>query len=96
MRSFLDKAFGADLGAMSALVSSAPVMQQELGFSPATLEWELFAQSGDGAVELMRVSDDVSTTTPRPRPTSWWAQRAAYIRSPASSWGAGSTETSRS
>lgn len=60
VRSFLDEAFSADLSSMSALVSSAPVLQQELGFSPATLEWELFAQSDDGAVELMRVSDDVS------------------------------------
>ena len=62
VRSFLDEAFSADLSSMSALASSAPVMQQELGFSPATLEWELFAQSPDGAVELMRVSDDVSLT----------------------------------
>lgn len=60
VRGFLDEAFGADLSSMSALGSSAPVLQQELGFSPATLEWELFAQSADGAVELMRVSDDVS------------------------------------
>ncbi len=60
VRSFLDDAFTADLSSMSALVSSAPVLQQEFGFSPATLEWELFAQSAAGAVELMRVSDDVS------------------------------------
>ena len=60
VRGFLDEAFSADLSPMSALVSSAPVLQQELGFSPATLEWELFAQSADGAVELMRVPDDVS------------------------------------
>ena len=60
VRSFLDDAFTADLSSMSALVSSAPVLQQEFGFSPATLEWELFAQSAEGAVELMRVSDDVS------------------------------------
>ena len=60
VRSFLDEAFSADLSSMSALVSSAPVLQQQFGFSPATLEWELFAQSPDGAVELMRVSDEVS------------------------------------
>lgn len=60
VRSFLDEAFSADLSSMSALVSSAPALQQEFGFSPATLEWELFAQSADGAVELMGVSDDVS------------------------------------
>ncbi len=60
VRALLDDAFSADLSSMSALASSAPVLQQEFGFSPATLEWELFAQSTDGAVELMRVGDAVS------------------------------------
>lgn len=60
VRSFLDEAFGADLGSMSALVTSAPTMQQAFGFSPATLEWEVFAQSPEGAVDLMKVGDDVS------------------------------------
>lgn len=57
---FLADAFAGDLSAMSALGSSAAVMQPELGFSPATLSWELFAQSPDGAVEVMGVDDDLS------------------------------------
>ncbi|PKH37729.1 hypothetical protein SAMN05192575_101751 [Nocardioides alpinus] len=57
---FLADAFAADLSAMSALGSSAAVMQPELGFSPATISWELFAQSPDGAVEVMGVGDEVS------------------------------------
>lgn len=60
VRTFLDEAFSADLGAMTALVSSAPSLQQSFGFSPATLEWEAFAQSPEGAVDLMKVDDQVS------------------------------------
>ena len=48
VRAFLDGAFSADLSPMSALVSSAPVLQQQFGFSPASLQWELFAQSSEG------------------------------------------------
>ncbi|SEB71281.1 hypothetical protein SAMN04489844_0901 [Nocardioides exalbidus] len=56
---FVADAFGADLTSMSALGTSAGTMQEELGLSPATISWELLAQSGDGAVELMGVGDDV-------------------------------------
>jgi hypothetical protein len=56
---FLAEAFGADLSSMSALGTSAGVMQEELGFSPATVSWELLAQSGAGAVEVLKVGDDV-------------------------------------
>lgn len=59
LASFLDDAFAEDLSSMSALLSSADVLQQEVGFSPATLEWELFAQSSAGAVDLMRVTEEV-------------------------------------
>ena len=45
---------------MSALGTSAGTMQTELGFSPATLDWELFAQSADGAVEVLGLGDDTS------------------------------------
>lgn len=55
---FLADAFSRDLSSMSALSTSAGVMQEELGLSPATLDWELLAQSGDGAVEVMGVGDD--------------------------------------
>ncbi len=52
---FLAEAFDADLSSMSALGTSAGAMQAELGLSPATITWELFAQSGTGAVEVMGV-----------------------------------------
>jgi hypothetical protein len=57
---FLADAFARDLSSMSALGTSAGVMQEEMGFSPATLDWELLAQSGDGAVDVMGVGDDFS------------------------------------
>ncbi|RYB94574.1 hypothetical protein EUA93_09610 [Nocardioides oleivorans] len=57
--SFVSEAFGGDLTSMSALGTSAGTMQDELGLSPATLSWELLAQSGEGAVEMMGVGEDV-------------------------------------
>lgn len=55
---FLADAFARDLSAMSALGTSAGAMQEELGFSPATLDWELLAQSSEGAVEVMGMGED--------------------------------------
>lgn len=52
---FLDDAFAEDLSAVSALGESAPVLQAEYGLSPATIDWELFAQGTDGAVEVLGV-----------------------------------------
>ncbi len=57
---FMADAFTRDLSAMSALGTSAAVMQEELGFSPATVSWEALAQSTDGAVEILGVDDRVS------------------------------------
>lgn len=51
---FLSRAFDDDLSASSALPQSARVLQARFGFSPATLDWELFAQSSRGAVIVMR------------------------------------------
>ena len=50
---FLSRAFDDDLSASSALPQSARVLQERFGFSPATLDWELFAQSDQGAVIVM-------------------------------------------
>jgi len=55
---FLDRAYEADLSPMSALLASAEEMQDSYGFSPASLEWELLAQSEDGAAVIMQLSDD--------------------------------------
>ncbi|MEO6512713.1 MAG: hypothetical protein ABIO16_17070 [Nocardioides sp.] len=57
VRGFLDDGFSADLTSTSALVQSAPVLQQSFGFSPASAEWELFSQSKQGAVVTVRMPD---------------------------------------
>ncbi|QBR93344.1 hypothetical protein [Nocardioides euryhalodurans] len=61
LATFLDDAYDADLSPMSSLVESAETMQAEYGFSPATLEWELFTQSPDGAAVLMKLPEDADT-----------------------------------
>jgi hypothetical protein len=57
VQSFLDDAFDQDLTSTSALVQSAPVLQSHLGFSPANVEWELFSQSTEGAVVIVKLPD---------------------------------------
>ncbi|MDQ6523298.1 hypothetical protein RB608_06805 [Nocardioides sp. LHD-245] len=59
---FLRDAFDRDLSSTTALDASAPTIQDEIGFSPATLDWELFTQGADGALVLMGLPDgfDVS------------------------------------
>lgn len=55
LRRFLDRAYDDDLSSTSALVTSAPVLQQRFGFSPATADWELFSQSDQGAVVMLHL-----------------------------------------
>ena len=52
---FLGRAFDDDLSSTSALVASAPVLQQRFGFSPANADWELFSQSYQGAVVMLHL-----------------------------------------
>ena len=53
----LTKGYDADLTSTSALVQSAPVLQQKFGFSPASADWELFSQSTQGAVVMIHLPD---------------------------------------
>ena len=57
VQSFLDDGFDRDLTSASALVQSARVLQAHFGFSPATVQWELFSQSDQGAVVVLRMPD---------------------------------------
>lgn len=57
VRDLLDRAFEADLSSTSALVESAESAQARLGFSPASIDWELFSQGPDGALVTMRLAD---------------------------------------
>ncbi|GCD90611.1 hypothetical protein [Nocardioides sp. LS1] len=57
MDAFLNKAYERDLSPSSALLESADVLQQKFGFSPASVQWELFSQSKQGAVVMLRMPD---------------------------------------
>jgi hypothetical protein len=57
LESFLDEGFDADLTSTSALLQSASALHESYGFSPASLEWELFSQSDQGAVILLRTPE---------------------------------------
>lgn len=56
----LDKGYDADLTAASSVTTSTDLMRTGFGFSPATMSWELLAQSTSGAALVMQVSDAVS------------------------------------
>lgn len=54
---FLLDAYDRDLSSTTALDDSATTTQDELGFSPGTIDWELFAQGEDGALVAMGLPD---------------------------------------
>lgn len=56
----LDRGYEADLTSASALFDPAPVLHDGYGLSPATVEWELLAQSEEYALLLIGLPDDAS------------------------------------
>ena len=77
LRRFLDAAYDDDLSSTSALVTSAPVLQERFGFSPASADWELFSQSDQGAVVMLHLpSRPTSTASPTTSASSATAQPA--------------------
>ena len=58
VKKLLDRGFDADLTSTSALVQSAVVLQQRFGFSPATVDWELFTQGDAGAAIMLDLGAD--------------------------------------
>jgi len=63
IRAFIEKAFSSDLSAASSIDDSAVALAQKYGFSPTNLEWELFGQSRDGAVMIVKLPDSVDPGT---------------------------------
>jgi hypothetical protein len=59
LQRFLDRAYDDDLSSTSALVTSAPVLQERFGFSPASADWELFSQSYQGSVVMLHLPSSV-------------------------------------
>jgi hypothetical protein len=54
---FMDAGYDADLTSASALPESAQQLHVQYGFSPATVDWELFSQSEEGAVVMLHLPD---------------------------------------
>lgn len=89
---FLDRAYDRDLTATTSLDDSGPAMQTTLGFSPASLDWELFAQGTEGAVVAMGLPDGYDVKALRER------LRALGYSAPARAdgvWNAGTDLVSR-
>lgn len=61
VQQLLDRGYDADLTSTSALTTSAVTMQESLGFSPATVQWELYTQSAGSASLIMKLGEGVST-----------------------------------
>lgn len=59
VQGFLDRAFERDLTSASAMVASARDLQRRYGFSPATVDWELFSQSTSGAAVIAHLPSSV-------------------------------------
>jgi hypothetical protein len=59
------KAYDTDLSAASSIDESTAALQKHFGFSPATAQWEAYAQSRQGATMVVRMPDgfDLSHVT---------------------------------
>ena len=51
---FIDAAYDLDFTAASSIDEAAPALQELYGFSPATAEWEAFAQGRSGATMVLQ------------------------------------------
>lgn len=51
------KSYDTDFSASSTIEGSAVALEKYFGFSPATIEWEAYAQEGDGAAMVVRLPD---------------------------------------
>ena len=56
---FVSRAYDLDLTSTSAVVDSTYAMNRRYGFSPLDAEWEIYGQSREGAVVVMRFGDGV-------------------------------------
>ena len=54
---FIDAAYDLDFSAASSIDESAAALQELYGFSPATAEWEAFAQGEEGATMVLQTAE---------------------------------------
>ena len=57
---FLGRAYDKDLTASSSLVDSFTALGRAYGVTPADAEWEVYGQSRDGSVAILKLKDGVS------------------------------------
>ncbi|HET6152352.1 MAG TPA: hypothetical protein VFE15_05305 [Marmoricola sp.] len=55
--SLISRAYNSDYSAVSSIDDSAVALQKHFGFSPATIEWEAYAQADTGAAMVVRMPD---------------------------------------
>jgi hypothetical protein len=55
--------YDSDLSAASSIDESTAALQEHFGFSPATAQWEAYAQSRQGATMVVRMPDDFDLHT---------------------------------
>ena len=53
----MSKAYDSDFSAVSSIDESAAALQTNYGFSPATAQWEAYAQGRKGATMVLKVAD---------------------------------------
>jgi hypothetical protein len=53
----ISRAYDTDLSAVSSIDESAAALQEHFGFSPATADWEAYAQADAGATMVLRMPD---------------------------------------
>jgi hypothetical protein len=53
------KAYDSDLSSASSIDEATAALQKNFGFSPATVQWEAYAQSRAGATMVVRLPDNV-------------------------------------
>jgi len=53
----IEQAYDTDLSAVSSIDTAAVALQNYFGFSPATIEWEAYAQEPSGAAMVVKMPD---------------------------------------
>jgi hypothetical protein len=56
---FLNRSYDQDLTAVSAVSDSTYALMQKYGFSPLDADWEMYGQSREGSVDVVRLDDSV-------------------------------------
>ncbi len=54
---FMERAYDTDYSAVSSIDDAAVGLQEKFGFSPATAQWEVFAQGEKGATMVLKVAE---------------------------------------